>query len=98
MNVAALAPDLFKIAEAADLLEAYLGRNAGPTADWPIALTVRGGPMNDDEATANELSDRLNALKAALVPYRSAVESAEATRRTLLKIAGSLERRPSPKP
>lgn len=57
--------ELIVIAECASRLEEWLGYNAGPTADWPVQLNV------DNVLDAKALSDHLQMLKAALVPYRA---------------------------
>lgn len=54
---------LLRIAEAAHLLEEWMGRNSGTNDDWPIEIKA-------DKDGADTLSTMLTELHQALVPYR----------------------------
>lgn len=54
---------LERIAETADALEHWLGRNVGDNADWPIRI-------NGDQEGADKLCALLMDLQKALMPYR----------------------------
>jgi hypothetical protein len=56
--------ELRPIAVAADELEALFFLGTGKTADWPFRITT------DNSADAELLVAKLQALRAALAPYR----------------------------
>lgn len=56
--------ELWHIAKAADELEEMLHSGTGTTADWSFKITT------DNTADAERLCSKLQALRAALVPFR----------------------------
>lgn len=63
----------FKIVEASDELEAFLGRHASVNGTGAINISI------SDPGIASELAVLINALQKALVPYREGKQLAEAS-------------------
>lgn len=63
LNAENLRAQAMLVVRAADILEEYLGRNTGTTADWPIEI-------KGDQDSAPHLTNLLQELVTALKPYR----------------------------
>jgi hypothetical protein len=55
---------LERIAESADALESWLGKNTGTNDEWLVEIKAH------DEESANRITRLLSDLKDALTPYR----------------------------